>query len=349
MTKIQYPSFWEVSEIPDSKIVSFISPLETTAVIVHNIPTPSESADEVLMNMLAKIKNNLPNVTITDTDISHASDGSVLQTLMFTYGDDSNPNIYKVFQLLKTYKDKTYVFTYHSSESLFDRFIPLVSQMYNSYQVPSFDNVFPPDVYSKDSSQVPNFKGFSLDMDSNSSTKLNEITKTTNLTTSDNIVTDENDTINDKPNDQNIDSKIFTIYNSESLGLSVQYPMSFHKTDEINRVSFTSMDEKAEITIGKFPTFNNSLKEYSLQKIKSKQTLPNFKVIKLTQSEYFGFPTQMLLYKYTNSDNSQQYKTMELWKIEENMANTFAYTANLEVADRYLPIVVQMLETIKWY
>jgi hypothetical protein len=151
MIKIQYPSFWEASEIPNSKIVSFVSPLETTAVIVHNMPTPSESADEVLMNMLLKIKNNLPNVIITNTDISNSDDGSTIQTLMFTYGDDSNPNIYKVFQVLKTYKDETYVFTYHSAESLFDRFFPLVSQMYNSYQVPSFDNVFPTDIYSMDS------------------------------------------------------------------------------------------------------------------------------------------------------------------------------------------------------
>ena len=151
MVKIQYPSFWEASEFPDNKIVSFVSPLETTAVIVHNMPTPSKSADEVLTNMLLKIKNNLSNVIITNTSISDSDDGSAIQTLTFTYGNDSNPNIYKVFQVLKTNKDETYVFTYHSTESLFDRFFPLASQMYNSYQVPSFDNVFPSDVYSIDS------------------------------------------------------------------------------------------------------------------------------------------------------------------------------------------------------
>ena len=56
MIKIQYPSFWEVYEILDSKTVSFISPLKTTGVIVHNMPTPGESPDEVLMKMLVKIK-----------------------------------------------------------------------------------------------------------------------------------------------------------------------------------------------------------------------------------------------------------------------------------------------------
>ena len=120
MIKIQYPSFWETYEIPDSKTVSFISPLETTGVIVHNMPTPGESADEVLMKMLVKINNNLPNVDITNTNVSNAGDGSTIQRLMFTYGDDSNPNTYKVFQLLKTYKDETLIFTYQSTEPLFD-------------------------------------------------------------------------------------------------------------------------------------------------------------------------------------------------------------------------------------
>ena len=151
MIKIQYPSFWEVYEILDSKTVSFISPLETTGVIVHNMPTPGESPDEVLMKMLVKINNNLPNVAITNTNVSNAGDGSTIQRLMFTYGDDSNPNTYKVFQLLKTYKDETLIFTYQSTESLFDRFFPLVSQMYDSYQVPSFNNVFPTDIDLEDS------------------------------------------------------------------------------------------------------------------------------------------------------------------------------------------------------
>ena len=82
--------------------------------------------------------------------MSNAGDGSTIQRLMFTYGDDSNPNTYKVFQLLKTYKDETLIFTYQSTESLFDQFFPLVSQMYDSYQVPSFNNVFPTDIDLED-------------------------------------------------------------------------------------------------------------------------------------------------------------------------------------------------------
>jgi hypothetical protein len=159
----------------------------------------------------------------------------------------------------------------------------------------------------------------------------------------------EKTVINDNQDDQNIDSGTLSSYRSDSIGFSIQYPISFHKTEMNNRVSFTTLDEKAKITIGKFPTFDIPLKEYNLQKIKSKQSLSNFKVINLTQSVYFGFPTQMLLYEYTSSDNSQKYKGLELWKIEENIANTFTYTANSEVADQYLNSVRQMLDSIKWY
>ncbi len=151
MIKIQYPSFWEAADNPISGIVSFTSPLEHTGAIVYNMATPGESADEVLTDMLVKIKNLLPNAFVTNTNVSYADDGSTIQTLMFTYHDDSNPNIYKVFQLLKTIKGETFLFTYYSTESLFDRFFPLVSQMYKSYQVPSFDNVFPTDVYAGES------------------------------------------------------------------------------------------------------------------------------------------------------------------------------------------------------
>jgi hypothetical protein len=122
MIKIQYPSFWEASDVSDSGIVSFTSPLEYTGAIVYSMPTPGESPDEVLTNMLVKIKNNLPNAFITNTSVSSAKDGSTIQSLVFTYGDDSNPNIYKVFQLFKTLKDETFIFTNYSTETQFDRF-----------------------------------------------------------------------------------------------------------------------------------------------------------------------------------------------------------------------------------
>jgi hypothetical protein len=134
--KIQYPSFWKKTEIPNNNTVYFISPLKSVWVSIQSIPTPNLSIDEITMNMIASIKSKFSNVHILNISISNSNDGSKIQTLKYSYSDGSNT--FQVLQLMKIFADRTFIFKYYADSILYDRFFPLVQTMFDSFQIPKF-------------------------------------------------------------------------------------------------------------------------------------------------------------------------------------------------------------------
>jgi hypothetical protein len=140
MIKISYPSFWQKSDIVDTGIISFVSPINTVGVIVQNTPTPNATIDEITMNTISSIKENFLNATILDITTSTSADNSTIQNLTFTAMNGKDTE--KVLLLSKIFEDRTYTFLYYADDILFDQFFPLTSVMLYSFQIPYFNNAF---------------------------------------------------------------------------------------------------------------------------------------------------------------------------------------------------------------
>jgi hypothetical protein len=307
MIKIQYPSFWETSEIPDSDIVLFSSPLESTGVIVQNMSTHGKSADEILTNLLVKIRSELPRASIINTTISQSDDGSTIQALVLRYGDGPTQyDIYKAFIVLKTSSDKTFVFAYQSEESLFDLFFPLASQMYRTYQVQSFTNVFPTSIYSIDSIASYN-----------------------------------------PSNETNPDRDNFLTYKNKSLGLEIQYPASLDKTELDSGVMFTFSNKTAGVTFTTSKLDSTLTSDYArTHLLYLNKSLDNFNILDTLRSDEMGDRTPKIVFTYDNNTELYKGLQFWKIKDNRVHFFTFFASAEEEY-DELLPIVNRMAETLK--
>jgi hypothetical protein len=134
--KIQYPSFWKKTELPNNNTIYFISPLKNVGASIQSIPTPNLSIDEITMNRIASIRSNFTNVHVLNISISNSTDGSKIQTLKYSYNEGSNT--FRVLELMKIFVDRTFIFKYYADSILYDRFFPLAKTMFDSFQIPKF-------------------------------------------------------------------------------------------------------------------------------------------------------------------------------------------------------------------
>lgn len=335
-TQIDYPSNWQLIEYSEANMTLLSPPDKPVGVIIESIPLDSLFMDNSNKKIFEIINSNFLDLQIIGDRITKVSDGSTIRALLFNLSDE--PNSKKILIISKTNDKRTILFAYYSDGSNFASFLPSALVILDSIHEPNFAKIFTFDTPPKSSPK------------SIANHELENITNSNTRNETNSVVPSFVENPNSNILDNNIGNETvnLAVYNSKSLGFSIQYPDSFYISEKNNRVTFTSPDYKAKVTISVLPSFNNTENQYSSGKIKSIQTLSNLDVVNLDQSDIFGFPTQMVLYEYTDSDETKKFKTMELWKQKNNLVQNFNFNSEIESYDQYLPIVIKILDTIRW-
>jgi hypothetical protein len=145
MMRVEYPSFWNVSEDENTGTVSFTSPLPSVGVLIQNKFTGEASLDETLMDTISKLRTSLKDVQILNTDVVETVSESATQALLFTYEQENIQH--KILIFIKEYGDRLMIFSYYSENKLFDRFLPIAQHMYNTLKTPKLESVFESDAH----------------------------------------------------------------------------------------------------------------------------------------------------------------------------------------------------------
>ncbi len=320
MIKIQYPTYWNVTENQSINLVTFKSPIESVGVYVQNKLSPHVSLDETTMNILALLENNLSNVRLYNTDITLLDNNNVIQTIEFTYGKE--PDSYKVIIKLRTHEDRLFIFSYFSQEELFNRFYPLAYYMYDSVQTPSFDSIFGSDRIV----QLSNESGYGFSNGSEYPIS--------------------NKSLNISPNSTR-DSEEYLNYTNKQLGIKIEYPSNLTKIEQEKGVFFSDTNKNLNIILASMPISYNNTNDFSVNHLLDlNKTLENLNIINSSTSEIMGKPTEMILFNYKNG--TELYTGTQIWTVTGNNAYIFTfYAPNVKIFDEGLPILIKMVESFQ--
>jgi hypothetical protein len=316
---IEYPSFWDTIEVPEINGVVFLSPLKSVGVILQNLTGKINSPEEIYTNLILQIRQNLNGLNIININNTESSEGSSIDTVEYSYGNDSKK--FRVIQVLENGKNKHHLFTYFSEDIFYDRFIPIVSPMKNTFV--SFDVI---DKKDKDISKAKNQSILK------SQTNLEKPNKDPNITNSKASTSSQSDK-----------AKIST-YKNPYLGISLQYPSSIKKIEKDNGVSFFIDKGTSGILIGVIHGSTDSTEDFISKHISNfESSLQNFQLVNMSQVNIFSNPTQLLFFNYDN--NSKTYNGMEYITMEGSDAYIFSYFSRADTFDRYLPVFSNLVDT----
>lgn len=324
LINMDYPSYWKKLENANNDTILLLSPVDSVAILVQSIPRNEKSLDELTLKSINFIKNNLSNSQILEINSMDPSKGEEQeQSLMFTYG--SNDSAVKVLQLWKSNQDRIYVFSYYSENNIFDRFIPVASEIYKSMQVSA--NEQETEDISSESSRIGSI-------------------------TNNNSVPDVN-TINPESVPSNTSSAMnsgnWVAYQNENSGFMLQYPDYFEKSEKINLVNLIYQDGRASITVGNIPSGENSIEIFGDTRLDQlDRNLNKFTVLNASQSILFGFPTQMIFYEYFDNAGIQKFEGMELWKKDGTEVHIFTFFSETEIFNDLLPVVGNIIDSVRW-
>jgi hypothetical protein len=322
IVNVEYPSFWDRIEIPNIKGVLFLSPLKTVGVIVQNITDKEVTSDELYTNLILLMRQNLGDINILSTNTTKSLSGSDMETVEYSYGNDSKK--FKILQVMETSRNQVHLFTYFAEDMLYDRFLPLVANMKNTFfylnenEKPIVKQPFTENDTLSRTQIIPEF----LEKNNSDIESGNQITE--NLPILERNLT----------------------YNNPYLGITLEYPSSLNKSERDNRVSFTFNQGSSGIIIGVIPTPYDSLQNFTTEHISNLESnLKNFKIINMSQTNIFTNPTQMLLFNYDN--NSILYEGLEFITMEGTYAYIFTYFSNVDTFDRNVPLFSDLIESIQ--
>jgi hypothetical protein len=135
--RIQYPSDWIKSE--ENRIISFKSPDVGHASSV-SLQTSDLSVSNMSLNML--IKKNIDtqryyftNFSLIESTLNN-TESKEPYTIIFTYKNRYSPVEFKSMQVWNSNnKNNVYLITYTSPADDFDRYLPIVKYMINSFEI----------------------------------------------------------------------------------------------------------------------------------------------------------------------------------------------------------------------
>lgn len=329
MVKMNYPLEWDKFYLNGGNMTLFVSPVKTSGVVVLIAPRSelfmSESSND---NLLREMSKRLENFNIIGENLTNLSSDSNIRNLHFGFSDKSYPN--KGLLVSGTDKDITIIFLYYSNDADYNRFLPEALVMLESIQVPKLINIFSKKNASDLTIELRNETMAGITSDNHQSNA------------SSNKISNGNQNISEDS------SPFFKNFKSESIGITIRYPESFSLSEQYNRAIFTSPENKADVIVANLPSFNKESNKITSEKVKSLENLANLQVINIDQSDIFGVQTQMILYEYTDTGETKKFKTLELWKLEGNLVHSFKFSAEMGVYDYYLPIVIEMLNSLSW-
>lgn len=310
-TNIEYPSFWERIEIPELNGVLFLSPLKTVGVVAQIINEKDIMSDKLYTDLILLMRQNLDDLNIISTNTTRNLIGSNIETVEYSYGNESN---FKIQQTIETGKNQAYLFTFFSEDIFYERHIPIISTMKNNFLYLNENN---------NSLSKQHLSETSIDSSENLSSEL--------------AITNQANRLS-----QNGDRNL--IYNNPYLGINLEYPSTLMKREGDNGVSFFLDQGKTGIILGVIPSSHDSLENFTLEHIANfESNLENFALTNMSQVNLFSEPTKLLFFEYQN--NSRLYEGIEYITMDATDAYVFSYFSPADTFNSHLALFSNIVES----
>jgi hypothetical protein len=307
-TNIEYPSFWEKIEIPEINGVLFLSPLKTVGVIAQIITENDIVSDKFYTDLILLMRQNLNDLNIINTNTTKNLIGSNIETLEYSYGNDSK---YKIQQTMEIGKNQAYLFTFFAETIFYDRHIPIISTMKKDF------------LYLNENNNSLNPAVSRTDTSGNNSNEPD--------------IPNHVDSLSEN-GDRN------SIYTNPYLGITLEYPSTLIKKEGNNGVSFFRDQGNTGIIMGVIPSSHDSLENFTSEHISNfESNLENFAVTNMSQVDLFNEPTGLLFFTYEN--NSRLYNGMEYITMDGTDAYVFSYFSPADTFDNHLSLFSDIVES----
>jgi eukaryotic-like serine/threonine-protein kinase len=140
--RIQYPSDWEKLEFSQRNIVViFRSPrenssdtkLENLLIQVGNLPSQNIPLDEIVRANINKLKQSLIDFELIELNATTLSGNNPAHKVVYTNREGEDE--LKTMQVVSIKEDKVYLITYTAEASRYDRYLPTIQKMIDSFRL----------------------------------------------------------------------------------------------------------------------------------------------------------------------------------------------------------------------
>ncbi len=266
------------------------------------------------------------------------------QAYRVVYSEKASGNLSKVMEIYTVIGDKGYVLSYLADAPIYDKYLPTVQKMIDSFKV----------------ALIPS----------------------NNTRLADNLTTDTaaSNTITNKPPDISSipAARIkFSMYSEPSIGIEFPYPTGWepilreesdnftaieilfpNTTSSINSANFSSahwhgpstsfivLSIAEEPLSSSDPNATAVLESLTKQKLAlANQTLPDFKLIESNSTTLAGNPAHRIVYSLQSL--STVFQSMNIWTVKGGKEYMISYSQPEDEYPIYLPVVQQMIESFK--
>jgi hypothetical protein len=140
--RIQYPSDWEKLEFNQRNIiVIFRSPpenssdtkLENLLIQVGNLPSQNITLDEIASANINALNQSLIDFELIELNATTLSGNNPAHKVVYTNREGKDER--KTMQVLSIKEDKVYLITYTAEASRYDRYLPTIQKMIDSFRI----------------------------------------------------------------------------------------------------------------------------------------------------------------------------------------------------------------------
>lgn len=140
--RIQHPSDWEKLEFSQRNIVViFRSPrenssdtkLENLLIQVGNLPSQNIPLDEVVRANINKLKQSLIDFELIELNATTLSGNNSAHKVVYTNREGEDE--LKTMQVVSIKEDKIYLITYTAEASRYNRYLPIIQKMIDSFRI----------------------------------------------------------------------------------------------------------------------------------------------------------------------------------------------------------------------
>jgi hypothetical protein len=324
LTGFEFPSSWDIYEVPHIEGILFLSPSKTAGIVVQDITKDNITYYEVYSNLIFLAKHNLRNLNILSTNSSENISGLNIGSVEYAYGNDSGQ--FKVLQIVESGKEHLYILSYFAENALYDKYLPLVSTIKKFLIQWQLNKEFSGIKFSSDRNYI------------NSSQIASEVKI---VGENNNKLEFKNGTLHELQNEVRK-----SVYTNPFLGITLEYPRTLNKTEQDNGVAFFLNHGTSGIVVGVIPSSFNSLRNFTLDHISQfKINLENYRVTNTSLANLFTNPTQLLSFTYDNK--SIPYKGLEYITMDGSDAYIFTYISKANKYEENFPLFSDIVRSIE--
>jgi eukaryotic-like serine/threonine-protein kinase len=149
----------------------------------------------------------------------------------------------------------------------------------------------------------------------------------------------------------------FTTYENRHLGITIDYPSSWTRTeyDQVessNIISFAPSEQISSmlpfftIHVSNVTTDNKTITEYIYEQIQDlKRNYLDFKLIESKATILASYPAHLIVYTFQMPYLPEEYKTMEIWILNKNNLYVIGYATETSNYTKYTQVIKKMVNS----